>query len=257
MSVFLFALAGIPPLGRLGGQVRRVPGAAVRRDRLRRRAGRGRGRELGDRALLLRQRGPPDVVPGRARGRDHVHPGAVLAHRRPRHRRPRHAGLRRLPRPGHPLRRRRQPRRHLGPVRSGPDSSSGRIRDSEVMERGALRARRASTSGRGRRRAARRLPDRPRGRPALRRRGGPGAGRLVGASRAGRTASPCTTSAPGRARWAAAWRWPAAPTATWPSTARRPNGPATRASSRRPSCPTARSSAWSSPTSCWTTCRST
>ena len=34
------------------------------------------------------------------------------------------------------------------------------------------------------------------------------------------TPSPSTTSGPGRARWAAAWRSPAAPTATWPSTVR-------------------------------------
>ena len=55
MAVFLFSLAGIPPLGRVVRQVRDVPGRARRRQRAGRDPRRRRRRQLGDRALLLRR----------------------------------------------------------------------------------------------------------------------------------------------------------------------------------------------------------
>ena len=67
MTVFLFSLAGIPPLG--GWLAKFVVFRALlaaRRHRRRRRARRGRRRELGDRALLLRQRRQGDVDEARS-----------------------------------------------------------------------------------------------------------------------------------------------------------------------------------------------
>ena len=69
MTVFLFSLAGIPPARRLAGQVRGVPGPARAEHRRRHHARRGRRRELGDRALLLRQRRQGDVDEARSRRR--------------------------------------------------------------------------------------------------------------------------------------------------------------------------------------------
>ena len=68
MSLFLFSLAGIPPLGRLVRQARGLQGG----DRGRHGPGRHprcrRRPELGDRAVLLRRGGRQDVVPARAGG---------------------------------------------------------------------------------------------------------------------------------------------------------------------------------------------
>ncbi len=119
MTVFLFSLAGIPPLGGWFAkfQVFRTVVEADTGIGLRPR--RRRRRELGDRALLLRQRGPPDVVRGRPRRRPHPdphphrpHPGdgrgrgrRVRVRLRPRHRRPLRRRRHRPPRPRRPLRR--------------------------------------------------------------------------------------------------------------------------------------------------------
>ena len=67
MTIFLFSLAGTPPLG---GWIAKFSvfnavlsaGGGLGRD-----AGRHRRRQLGDRALLLRQRGREDVDGSRAR----------------------------------------------------------------------------------------------------------------------------------------------------------------------------------------------
>ena len=117
MAVFLFALAGIPPLGgwfakfQVFKAILSAGGTSAGYAR-----GRDRRRELGDRALLLRQHRPGDVVRAAARRRPHAVqvPGAlalalgVTADRHPR--------VRLLPRPGRPLRRRRHRPRSPSPT---------------------------------------------------------------------------------------------------------------------------------------------
>ena len=132
MTMFLFSLAGIPPLG--GWLAKFVvfrsllePDVTARRRRPRGR----RRRELGDRALLLRQRRQDDVDGPGARRRPRPGPRAVLPRRRPRHL-DHHDGRLRRQQPRHQVRRPRRsssPRRpaHLGePCASWPSTASAR-----------------------------------------------------------------------------------------------------------------------------------
>ena len=69
MTIFLFSLAGIPPLGGLVRQVRHLPGPRLGRHHLGLRPGRHRRRQLGDRLRLLRPAAAHHVVRGRPRRR--------------------------------------------------------------------------------------------------------------------------------------------------------------------------------------------
>ena len=75
MTVFLFALAGIPPLGGWFAKFQVFRAVLGTGDVSGARARRGRRRELGDRALLLRQPRPHHVHGGRARRRRHSDQG--------------------------------------------------------------------------------------------------------------------------------------------------------------------------------------
>ena len=204
MSVFLFALAGIPPLGGLGGQVRGLPGPA-------RRPGPSSGAVLAvvvavnsvialfyyaNVARLMWFQEAPE-------GDDHAHPGAVLAQPPP------SASPSSAPWPSasSPA---WSPTSATWPTSPPPRSPD---RASVLGGHGgrALRARGVLRAGRGGRRAARRLPHRPRGRAPLRRRARPGPGCLVG--RAGSTGRlhRLRRRGRGRARWAAAWRCAGSP----------------------------------------------
>ena len=86
MTMFLFSLAGIPPLG--GWLAKFVVFRSLLEPDVtawRRHARGGGRRELGDRALLLRQRRQDDVDGPGPRRRHDARPGAVLPRRRPRH----------------------------------------------------------------------------------------------------------------------------------------------------------------------------
>ena len=85
MTVFLFSLAGIPPLG--GWLAKFVVFQALLEPEHggRHHPGGRRRRQLGDRALLLRQRRQGDVDEAGPRRRRHAGPRPVLAGRRARH----------------------------------------------------------------------------------------------------------------------------------------------------------------------------
>jgi len=108
-----------PAAGGLAGQVRRLPGRDRRRHPCGLRAGRGHGRQLRDRAGVLRQRGPGDVDEPAARRGSDPRARAGLAHRRPGHHRRAHPRVR-----GHPLGhlagRRGRVRRHRRPLTRCP-----------------------------------------------------------------------------------------------------------------------------------------
>ncbi len=94
MSVFLFSLAGIPPLGGWLAKFVAFQRGGRGRHRLGLRAGGGHGGQLGDRAGLLRQRGQGDVDERRSGRRRQPGAGARVAAGRPDHHRRPHARLR-------------------------------------------------------------------------------------------------------------------------------------------------------------------
>ena len=123
------------PARRLAGQVRRVPSAAGAGDGERRAARRRRGRELGHRALLLRQRRPADVDAAGARRRPHPDPGADQPHRGDGSVRRGHLRLRGVE-PRHPLRRPGHLRLPVPSLTS--DSSVQRHVREEISRRGPI-----------------------------------------------------------------------------------------------------------------------
>ena len=145
-----------PAHGRVAGQVRGVPHPGRRQHRLRLRARRLRGRELGHRALLLRQRRPRDVDEAGARRGPHADRGALRHPGRHRAGGDRHRRVRRV-RSRHPHRRPRHlPPRRLPPLgrRAGPRSRVLRV--DEFVERALYDAERGfyETGGRAGRRDA-------------------------------------------------------------------------------------------------------
>ena len=171
MSVFLFSLAGVPPLAGWYAKFMLFRAVLDAGTPWADRARRDRGRELGDRVLLLRGGRPADVVRGAGdRG---------LAHGRD----PRRAGRRDLA-----LRRDRRRHRHLPAALRPPRGArtvldrragrpSRRSRSSERIHREGpvpysafVGLRRSTSSSRhgGAGRAGRRLRHQPGGRPALR-----------------------------------------------------------------------------------------